>query len=85
MGAEQGHGLISAKIASTVHDTFHALILSELDQRGKTTPALFEKINLRLAQSVTARNALGWDSNDNSREIATMIYGEVRPRGPSAL
>ena len=77
----QGHGLISAKIASTVHDTFHALILSELDLRGKVTPALFEKINLRLAQSVTARNALGRDSRDSSREIATMIYGEVRPNG----
>src|SRR5215469_13039213 len=32
----QGHGIISAKIASTVHDTFHALMLSELDHRGKT-------------------------------------------------
>jgi serine phosphatase RsbU (regulator of sigma subunit) len=42
---------------------------------------MFEKINLRLAQSVTARNALGWDTNDNSREIATMLYGEVRPGG----
>jgi len=31
----QGHGIISAKIASTVHDTFHALMLSELDHRGK--------------------------------------------------
>jgi serine phosphatase RsbU (regulator of sigma subunit) len=77
----QGHGIISAKIASTVHDTFHALILSELDQSGKTTPAFFEKINLRLAQSVTARNALGRDSDDNSREIATMLYGEIRPNG----
>jgi serine phosphatase RsbU (regulator of sigma subunit) len=77
----QGHGIISAKIASTVHDTFHALMLAELDQNGKTTPALFEKINLRLAQSVTARNALGRDSNDSSREIATMIYGELRPNG----
>src|SRR5262249_60015982 len=28
----QGHGLVSAKIASTVHDTFHAFMLSELDQ-----------------------------------------------------
>src|SRR5215468_1992821 len=27
----QGHGLIAAKIASTVHDTFHAFMLSELD------------------------------------------------------
>src|SRR5260370_16906823 len=34
----EGHGIISAKIASTVHDTFHALMLSELDHRGKTTP-----------------------------------------------
>ena len=77
----QGHGIISAKIASTVHDTFHALMLAELDRNGKTTPDLFEKINLRLARSVTARNALGWDQNDNSREIATMLYGEIRPGG----
>jgi len=77
----QGHGIISAKIASTVHDTFHALILSELDQYGKTTPEFFEKINLRLAQSVTARNALGIDARAGSREIATMIYGEIRPDG----
>jgi serine phosphatase RsbU (regulator of sigma subunit) len=77
----QGHGIISAKIASTVHDTFHALMLSELDQYGKTTPELFENINLRLAQSVTARNALGLDAQDHSREIATMIYGEIRPEG----
>ena len=33
----QGHGIVSAKIASMVHDTFHALMLSELDHRGKTT------------------------------------------------
>jgi serine phosphatase RsbU (regulator of sigma subunit) len=77
----QGHGIISAKIASTVHDTFHAFMLSELDQSGKTTPDFFEKINLRLAQSVTARNALGRDADDNSREIATMLYGEIRPNG----
>ena len=77
----QGHGLISAKIASTVHDTFHAFILSELDQNGKITPEFFENINLRLAQSVTARNALGRDPDDNAREIATMLYGEIRPSG----
>ena len=77
----QGHGIISAKIASTVHDTFHAFMLSELDRNGKTTPDMFEKINLRLAQSVTARNALGRDKDDNSREIATMLYGEIRPSG----
>jgi serine phosphatase RsbU (regulator of sigma subunit) len=77
----QGHGIISAKIASTVHDTFHALMLTELDRYGKTTPELFENINLRLAQSVTARNALAISEKENAREIATMLYGEVRPGG----
>jgi serine phosphatase RsbU (regulator of sigma subunit) len=77
----QGHGIISAKIASTVHDTFHALMLSELDHRGKTTPELFERINLRLAQSVTARNALGRSEKESAQEIATMLYGEVHPSG----
>ncbi|MGA8492674.1 MAG: PP2C family protein-serine/threonine phosphatase [Terriglobales bacterium] len=77
----QGHGIISAKIASTVHDTFHAFMLCELDRRGKTTPALFENINLRLAQSVTARNALGRSEKENAREIATMLYGEVHAHG----
>ena len=56
-------------------------MLSELDRSGKTTPELFEKINLRLALSVTARNALGRDAHDNSREIATMLYGEIHPDG----
>ncbi|MGB7437402.1 MAG: PP2C family protein-serine/threonine phosphatase [Candidatus Acidiferrum sp.] len=77
----QGHGIISAKIASTVHDTFHALMLSELDRYGKTTPELFERINLRLAYSVTARNALGRSEKAFAQEIATMLYGEVRPYG----
>ncbi len=76
----QGHGVIAAKIASTVHDTFHALMLSELDHHGTTTPELFENINLRLAHSVTARNALGVNE-ENAREIATMLYGEVHPYG----
>lgn len=77
----QGHGIISAKIASTVHDTFHALMLSELDHRGKTTPEMFARINLRLAYSVTARNALGRSEKEAAQEIATMLYGEVRPYG----
>ena len=77
----QGHGIISAKIASTVHDTFHALMLTELDRYGKTTPELLENLNLRLAQSVTARNALGMSEKEDAREIATMLYGEVRPGG----
>ena len=77
----QGHGLISAKIASTVHDTFHAFMLSELDRYGTTTAELFENINLRLAHSVTARNALGGTGEGVAREIATMLYGEVHPSG----
>jgi serine phosphatase RsbU (regulator of sigma subunit) len=77
----QGHGIISAKIASTVHDTFHALMLTELDRYGKTTPMLLDNLNLRLAQSVTARNALGITEKEDSREIATMLYGEVDPLG----
>ena len=77
----QGHGIISAKIASTVHDAFHALMLTELDRYRKTTPMLFENLNLRLAQSVTARNALGISEKEEAREIATMLYGEVRPGG----
>ncbi len=77
----QGHDIISAKIASTVHDTFQALMLTELDAYGKTTPELFENLNLRLAQSLTARNALGVSEKEHAREIATMLYGEVRPGG----
>jgi len=77
----QGHGIISAKIASTVHDTFHALMLSELDRYGKATPELLENLNLRMAQSVTARNALGISERERARELATMLYGEVRPGG----
>jgi len=77
----EGHGIIAAKIASTVHDTFHALMLSELDHRGKTTPELFQRLNLRLALSATARNALGRNEEENAQEIATMLYGEVHPYG----
>jgi serine phosphatase RsbU (regulator of sigma subunit) len=77
----QGHGIISAKIASTVHDTFHALMLTELDRYGRVTPMLLDNLNLRLAQSVTARNALGILEKEGAREIATMIYGEIRPGG----
>jgi serine phosphatase RsbU (regulator of sigma subunit) len=77
----EGHGVIAAKIASTVHDTFHALMLSELDHRWKTTPELFERLNLRLALSATARNALGRSEEESAQEVATMLYGEVRPYG----
>jgi serine phosphatase RsbU (regulator of sigma subunit) len=77
----QGHGIIAAKIASTVHDTLHAFMMAELDRTGTTTPVLFERLNLRLAQSSTARNALGGDLDASSREIATLLYGEIRPDG----
>jgi len=70
----QGHGVISAKIASTVHDTFHALMLTELDRYGRTTPMLLDNLNLRLAQSVTARNALGITEKEEAREIAGALY-----------
>lgn len=76
----QGHGVIAAKIASTIHDTFHTAMLSELDNTGATTPEMFERINLRLARSVTARNALG-GTTDYNRELATMIYGEIHSDG----
>jgi serine phosphatase RsbU (regulator of sigma subunit) len=77
----QGHGIISAKIASTVHDTFHALMLTELDRYGRTTPMLFDNLNLRLGLAVTARNELGVTEKEDARENATMLYGEVRPGG----
>lgn len=77
----QGHGIIAAKIASTVHDTFHTAMLCELELNGNSTPDVFETINVRLAQSVTARNALGRDTEEGAREIATMLYGEIRPDG----
>src|SRR5262249_19412894 len=69
----QGHSTISAKIASTVHSTFHAFMLSELDQYGRTTTELFEHINLRMAHSAAARNELGREQQDFAREIATML------------
>lgn len=56
-------------------------MLCDLDSNGKTSPDVFEIINLRLARSVTARNALGIDAEDNTQEIATMVYGEIRPNG----
>lgn len=77
----QGHGIIAAKIASTVHDTLHAFMLSELDRSGTTAPVLFEQLNLRLAQSATARNALDHVMDSALREIATLLYGEIRPDG----
>lgn len=77
----QGHGIIAAKIASTVHDTLHAFMLSELDRSGTTAPVLFEQLNLRLAQSATARNALDRAMDMGAHEIATLLYGEIRPDG----
>lgn len=76
----EGHGVIAAKIASTVHDTFHTAMLFELDHNGTMTPEMFERINLRLARSVTARNALSGGTEYN-RELATMIYGEIHSDG----
>lgn len=77
----EGHEVISAKIASTVHDTFHALMLCDLDRHGTTTPELFNNLNVRLAHSATARNAFGENASGAAREIATMLYGEVHASG----
>jgi len=77
----EGHGVIAAKIASTVHDTLHAFMLSELDRSGTTAPTVFEQLNMRLAQSATARNALQHATEAGSREIATLLYGEIRSDG----
>jgi hypothetical protein len=72
----QGHGIISAKIALTVHDTFHALMLAELDRNGKTTPDIFEKINLRDRDA-----SFGLDFREQVRDLGIQ---EVlsRPRSP---
>ena len=63
--------------------TFHVFMFSDLDRNGRTTPEMFERINLRLGESITARNELGVDKNENWRENATMLYGEIRPNGHS--
>src|ERR1700728_1962404 len=44
--------------SGVVHDTFHAFMLSELDRYGKTTPDLFDKLNLRLAHDVCSRGCI---------------------------
>lgn len=77
----QGHGVIAAKIASTVHDTLHAFMMAELDRCGTITPLVFEQLNLRLAHSATARNALGRSADASARELATLLYGEIRSGG----
>src|SRR3954462_721456 len=69
-------------IASTVYDTFQTLMLWDLDRYRKTTPELFELINLPLAQSVTARNALGDRDKRQSagdRDHAIRRRAAVRP------
>jgi len=52
----QGHGIIAAKIASTIHEPCSVHAVGAGPQRT-ITPRLFEQLNLRLAQSATARNA----------------------------
>src|SRR5260370_9192142 len=77
----QGRGIISAKIASTVHDTFHALMLSELDWHGSTTT---EVLKGSICGSHN-RSPLAMRSaelkKESAREIATMLYGEIHPHG----
>jgi hypothetical protein len=75
----QGHGIISAKISSTVHDTFHAFI--HRTRRVWKDNAKAIRKHQSQAGAIRNRNALGRDAHDESREIATMIYGEIRPSG----
>jgi hypothetical protein len=70
----QGHGLISAKIASTVHDTFHALMLVELDRYGKTTPGFFEKINLRRCLDGCFRHKKTWAGAGNFVVLSSALW-----------
>jgi len=55
--------------------------LSELDRYGKTTPGLFEKINLKIGAIRDARNALGRNPDDNSARSQPCLYGEMRGEG----
>jgi len=48
-----------SEVASTVHDTFHALMLTELDRLRKNHAELFENIICGRHYRFTARNALG--------------------------
>ena len=50
-------------------------------ERKNNTRHVREDQSAARPSHVTARNALGWDKDDNSREIATMLYGEIRPSG----
>jgi hypothetical protein len=46
---------------------------------------LFENLNLRLARSVSVRNALGRSEETAAREMATMLYGEVHGEFSASL
>jgi hypothetical protein len=48
----------SQRGCGTVHNTFHAFLLTELDRNVKTTAEMFEKINLRLGPSLRALQPL---------------------------
>jgi len=76
----EGHGIISAKVASTVHDTFHAFMLSELDRWGRQHPSSLK--NQSPTGTVNHRSqCLGRSEEEYSREVATMLYGEVQLSG----
>ena len=55
-----------------MHDTFRSLMFTEPDRYGKATPVLLDNLNLQMAQSVTARNALQINEQEDAREIATV-------------
>jgi len=57
------------------------MIVSNVGRKVEENAGIFKRINLRLAESVSARNALGCDQDENWRENATMLYGEIHPNG----
>ena len=72
----EGHGIISAKIAPTVHHTFHPLMLTELDRYGKTTPELFENLNWPNRLAPTTATVVTFLIAANHRCLWTWINSE---------
>jgi hypothetical protein len=77
----QGHGSIAAKIASTVHDTFHTAMLCELDANGKQPRRSSRSSTSGLRIPLRPETHLAFDTENNTREIATMVYGEISTNG----
>lgn len=66
----EGHGIIAAKIASTVHDTFQALMLSELDHGG------------RLPRNFSSGSTCVWRSQQQRAMRWAKAKTRIRKRSP---